>query len=87
MDVVHNDGRLEVAIVDHGPGMTVDEAEAAFDRLRQINRVQQEQQGVGLSLNLVRSLVAIHGGEVRVACAPGQGCTFTVVLPMAPAPI
>jgi two-component system, sensor histidine kinase and response regulator len=76
-----------VTITDHGPGMTAAEIEEAFDRLHQINRAQQEQQGVGLSLNLVRSLAAIHGGEIAVASRPGQGCAFTVWLPLIDSPI
>ena len=47
--VARDDGRASVSISDRGPGLTQDEIEMAFDRLRQINRAQQEQQGVGLS--------------------------------------
>jgi len=71
-----------VSITDHGPGMTPDEVQAAFDRLRQINRARQEQQGVGLSLSLVQALVRIHGGELRVQSAPGLGSTFSIRFPL-----
>jgi two-component system, sensor histidine kinase and response regulator len=74
--------RALIQFADHGPGMTPDEVDEAFDRLRQINRAQQEQQGVGLSLSLVRSLVTIHRGEILVESAPGQGSKFTVALPI-----
>ena len=79
---VSRDGdRARVSIADLGPGLTPDEIEAAFDRLRQINRAQQEQQGVGLSLSLVRSLVTIQGGEISVESQPGSGSTFSVAFP------
>lgn len=81
------DGRAAVTITDCGPGMSLDEVQAAFDRLRQINRAQQEQQGVGLSLNLVRSLVEIHGGEITVASQPSTGSKFTIWLPIIPSPV
>jgi signal transduction histidine kinase len=79
--------RARVTFTDQGPGLTPNEIEAAFDRLRQINRAQQEQQGIGLSLNLVRSLVAIHGGEISVKSEPGKGSSFTVSLSLIEAPV
>ena len=79
--------RACVSFVDQGPGLTPDEIDQAFDRLRQINRAQQEQQGVGMSLSLVKSLVAIQGGEITVDSTPGQGSTFNVWLPLIPAPV
>ncbi|PKO22903.1 MAG: hypothetical protein CVU38_06990 [Chloroflexi bacterium HGW-Chloroflexi-1] len=81
-----DDQRAHVTFTDRGPGMTSDEIIAAFDRLRQINRAQQEQQGVGLSLGMVRSLTRIHGGEITATSTPGQGSSFTVSLPLIEAP-
>ncbi len=75
-------GRALASISDHGPGMTQAEVAAAFERFRQINREQQEQQGIGLSLSLVRALVEIHGGEIIVDSTPGRGSSFTVALPL-----
>ena len=59
----------------------------AFDRLHQINRAQQEQQGVGMSLSLVRSLVTIQGGEITVDSAPNRGSSFSVHLPLVESPL
>jgi len=84
--LARHDGQALVTITDQGPGMTPAEIKAAFQRLSQINRAQQEQQGVGLSLNLVRSLVTIHGGQISVASTPGQGASFTIALPIVEAP-
>jgi two-component system sensor histidine kinase FlrB len=42
-------------------------------------------EGTGLGLAIVRTVVEAHGGEVRVASAPGQGSIFTVTLPAAAA--
>ena len=39
-------------------------------------------EGTGLGLALTRKFVELHGGEIRVASAPGKGSTFSVSLPI-----
>jgi signal transduction histidine kinase len=38
--------------------------------------------GTGIGLAMVAHVVRAHGGEVRVESEPGQGSTFTLLLPM-----
>ncbi len=84
--VKHEQGRVRITFEDQGPGMTPEEAATIFKRFHQVNRARQEQQGTGLSLNLVRSLVTIHGGEVTVEVLAGKGCRFVVALPLVEPP-
>jgi signal transduction histidine kinase len=56
--------------------------EHLFERFRQVNRDQLEQQGVGLGLAIAQELIRLHRGQITVESTPGQGSTFTILLPL-----
>jgi two-component system OmpR family sensor kinase len=72
--VIAAPGVLEVA--DDGPGMDAERAARIFDRFYG--------DGSGLGLAIVASIVAAHGGTVRVTSAPGEGAKFRIELPPVP---
>ena len=72
---------LEVA--DHGPGLTQEQAEHAFERFYRADQARTTV-GTGLGLAIVAALVAAHGGAVWVESVPDQGATFRIALPLAP---
>ncbi len=43
--------------------------------------------GSGLGLSMVYSIVRRHGGEIRVESEPGRGATFTLTFPVASEPV
>ena len=45
-----------------------------------------ESEGSGLGLALVRRIVAVHDGELRVESTPGEGSQFEIVLTAVSAP-
>ena len=74
-----------VEVVDHGPGLTPDQAERVFERFYRADPARsQAAGGTGLGLSIVAALVAVHGGTVQVDSVPGRGARFRVVLPLAP---
>jgi len=72
-----------VAVKDQGPGLTQEEAAAAFDAFRRFERAHPAD-GVGLGLAFVRAAATGHGGLAACHSAPGQGATFSFELPEAP---
>lgn len=82
--VLDRDGRqARLRVRDTGEGMTHEMTERAFQLFVQGERsLDRPQGGLGLGLPLVQRLVELHGGLVGVhSDGPGQGCTFTVLLP------
>jgi PAS domain S-box-containing protein len=72
---------LEVA--DTGPGISKRMQEHVFDRYQRADEVASaDYVGVGLGLSIVKQLVEIMGGEIRLKSEMGKGSTFTVVLPL-----
>jgi two-component system, OmpR family, sensor kinase len=74
-----------VEVVDHGPGLTPEQAERVFERFYRADPARsQAAGGTGLGLSIVAALVAVHGGAVQVDSVPGKGARFRMVLPLAP---
>jgi PAS domain S-box-containing protein len=86
--VVHlsSTGRdAELAVRDSGRGISPTFLPFVFDRFRQADSASNRASGgLGLGLAIVRHLVELHGGTVRVASdGEGKGATFTLRLPLA----
>jgi PAS domain S-box-containing protein len=77
-------GNAEVAITDTGEGIAPDFVPYVFDRFRQADGTStRSHMGLGLGLAIVRHVLELHGGEVRVASpGEGKGATFTVTIPL-----
>ncbi|MGE3511059.1 MAG: ATP-binding protein, partial [Vicinamibacterales bacterium] len=73
---------VEIAVSDTGVGIRREVLPFVFDRFRQADpSTTRSQGGLGLGLAIVRHLVELHGGSVRVRSVVGQGTTFVVDLP------
>ena len=77
------DGQVRVCVVDNGIGIDDALLPHVFDLFTQAERTPDRTQGgLGIGLALVRTLVALHGGDVTAhSDGPGMGSTFTVTLP------
>jgi two-component system, OmpR family, sensor kinase len=82
-----DDGTSHAAIevVDHGPGLTREQADHVFERFYRADPARTRAHGgTGLGLSIVAALVAAHGGTVEVRSVPGRGASFRVLLPLDP---
>ena len=72
-----------IRVTDNGIGIAAEQADSIFDLFAQAGHSPDRvQDGLGIGLSLVRTLVNLHGGSVAVHSAGlGQGSTFEVRLP------
>jgi PAS domain S-box-containing protein len=77
---------LELNVTDTGEGIEPDFLPHVFERFRQADAsTTRHYRGLGLGLSIVKHLVELHGGSVRVASpGKGRGSTFILMLPLAP---
>ncbi len=68
---------------DHGPGLPSEALERVFDRFYRVETSRSRAMGgSGLGLSIVKTLVELHGGEVRASNHPEGGALFEVRLPL-----
>lgn len=73
---------VRIDVIDSGPGLSAEAAARVFERFYRTDTSRTRASGgSGLGLSIVHALVAAHGGRVTVHSEPGEGATFTVVLP------
>ena len=76
-DVSEKDAeRLAFRVVDHGPGIPEEARAKLFDAF-----YSTKSEGMGMGLNICRSIAELHGGELRMDPTPGGGSTFSFTVP------
>lgn len=82
------DGVVEVSVTDQGIGIPLEEQDRIFERFYRVDQARSRVTGgTGLGLALVKHVCVNHAGECTVWSVPGEGSTFTLRLPLAPAPL
>lgn len=75
--------RLMIKVRDTGIGIPKDKIPHIFERFYQVDPGSTRiGEGTGIGLTLVSELIHLMGGEISVASQPGQGTSFTVLLPI-----
>src|SRR5439155_21409579 len=82
--VEQSDFAVRITVSDSGQGISRHFLTFVFDRFRQADSTSTRLHGgLGLGLAIVRHLVELHGGSVKVdSPGEGKGATFTVTLPL-----
>lgn len=79
---INCENNIKISIKDTGIGIPQEKLECIFGRFEQVNKkLTTEQEGSGIGLSLVKSLVEIQNGTIIVNSKIGEGSEFTITLP------
>ena len=74
--------RWAIEVEDTGVGIPPEDQKHIFEPFRQVDgSPTRRHQGSGLGLSIVKQLVEMMHGEIRLESTPGKGSKFTVILP------
>lgn len=80
VSVQYADDTVRIDVRDEGKGIAQSDLERIFEPYERGAR-NGEPKGLGLGLYISRQLAISHGGELRVSSKPGEGSTFSLILP------
>ncbi|MGH1421571.1 MAG: PAS domain-containing sensor histidine kinase [Hyphomonas sp.] len=66
-----DDGHVEIAVKDNGPGFDLPKGHEPFDAF-----YSSKPNGMGLGLSICQTIIDAHNGEIIAESAPGEGATF-----------
>ena len=81
--VASQNGQVSLSVSDRGIGIPPEEKDRIFEKFARVETgLVHDVKGAGLGLSLVDMLVRAHHGRVEVTSTPGEGSTFTILLPV-----
>jgi len=73
---------VEISVKDNGIGIKEKDLETIFNRFKQVDKsLSRNSEGSGIGLNLVKSIVELHGGSIYAESEFGKGSKFIVTIP------
>lgn len=74
------DGFYEISVRDNGIGFDEKHSEKIFEPFSRLHTAS-EYEGSGIGLSTCQKIAARHGGRIMASSVPGQGATFSLILP------
>ncbi len=72
-----------IEIADDGIGIAPEHQKRIFERFYRVDKSRsRELGGTGLGLAIVKHTARLHHGTAEVHSTPGEGCVFTLILPL-----
>ena len=82
VNIYVNDDFAEINIKDEGIGISKSDKAAIFERFVQADKsLTRENEGSGIGLSIVKSIIDLHDGYISVESEVGKGSTFKIILP------
>lgn len=82
VETARRSSQAVLTVSDTGIGIAPEDRQRVFERFYRVDKGRSRASGgTGLGLSIVKHAVRVHGGEVRLQSALGEGTVFTVLLP------
>lgn len=75
----NSSGKTEISISDTGVGIPEEDLEKVFELFFRASNSRREN-GMGIGLSVVKSIIDSHGWSINVKSKPNKGTTFTITL-------
>jgi signal transduction histidine kinase len=83
VSIKNEDDHIEISVKDNGIGIPENKQRSIFERFIQVDKsLSRNNEGSGIGLSLVKSLVEMHGGNIKVKSNLGKGSEFIVKIPV-----
>ncbi|KOA18981.1 alkaline phosphatase synthesis sensor protein PhoR [Clostridium homopropionicum DSM 5847] len=74
---------IQISVKDTGIGIAEDKQASIFERFIQVDKsLSRNREGSGIGLSLVKSLVELHGGTIKLISELNKGSSFIISLPV-----
>lgn len=74
---------VRLSVTDQGPGIAPEDHPRVFEKFSQLDpSVTREHGGTGLGLTISKELAELLGGHIELTSEPGEGATFSLVIPL-----
>ncbi|SHJ85673.1 PAS/PAC sensor signal transduction histidine kinase [Clostridium cavendishii DSM 21758] len=82
VNISYKKGFVEINVTDNGKGIPIDKRKTVFERFVQADKsLKRGQEGSGIGLALVKSLVELHNGKIYLDEERPNGTKITILLP------
>ena len=83
VSLINKKNKIQISIKDNGVGIPKDKLNVIFERFGQVDKtLARNREGSGIGLSLVKSIVDMHDGDIRVLSEFGRGSEFIIELPV-----
>lgn len=83
IDMRDMNDRVAISVKDTGIGIPKDKLRIIFDRFGQVDKtLSRHREGSGIGLSLVKTIVEMHGGTIKISSVEGEGTEITIELPV-----
>lgn len=83
VSITSSTNKIKISVKDHGIGIPKDYLNEVFEKLTKVdNNFTRNNEGSGIGLTIVKSLVDLHNGTIKVESELGKGSNFIITLPI-----